>query len=165
LAANGTQLNTQAITLPAAGCYRFVVYDSYGDGINAGYGAGNVTILDGNSNTVYYNNGVYAAQAARNFYGNTALGINDGTLESSLTIFPNPASNTATVQFSLSNEENVSINVLNAVGQSVMQQQLGALAARAHNQTLDVTTLSSGLYFVEIKAGNSSVTRKFSVAK
>jgi hypothetical protein len=46
-----------------------------------------------------------------------------------------------------------------------MQQQLGTLAARAHNQTLDVTNLSSGLYFVEIKAGNSSVTRKFSVAK
>lgn len=165
LAAAGTQLNTHSVNLPAAGCYRFVVYDAYGDGINSGYGAGSVTILDGNNNTVYFNNGVYTSQAARNFYGNTALGINDGTLESSLNIFPNPASNSATVQFSLSTEENVTINVLNAVGQSVMQQQLGTLAARAHNQTLDVTSLSNGLYFVEIKAGNSTVTRKFSVAK
>jgi hypothetical protein len=141
------------------------VYDAYGDGINSGYGAGNVTILDGNNNTVYFNNGVYTSQASRNFYGNTALGINDGTLETSLNIFPNPASNSATVQFALSTEENVSVNVLNAVGQSLMQQELGTLAARAHNHTLDVTSLSNGLYFVEIKAGNSTVTRKFSVAK
>ena len=165
LAAAGTQLNTHSVNLPAAGCFRFVVYDSYGDGINSGYGAGSVTILDGNNNTVYFNNGVYTSQASRNFYGNTALGINDGTLETSLNIFPNPASNSATVQFALSAEENVSVNVLNAVGQSVMQQELGTLAARAHNHTLDVTSLSNGLYFVEIKAGNSTVTRKFSVAK
>lgn len=165
LAASGTQLNTHSISLPSNGCYRFVIYDSYGDGINSGYGVGNVTILDGNNNTVYFNNGIYSSQAARNFYGNTALGLNDAALESSLNIFPNPANSTATLQFQLSNEESVSINVLNAVGQSVMQQNLGTLSANAHNQTLDVTSLSNGLYFVEIKAGNTTVTRKFSVSK
>ncbi|MEY3343664.1 MAG: hypothetical protein RL090_1348 [Bacteroidota bacterium] len=166
LAANGTQLNTHQITLPATGCYRFVIYDSYGDGINSGYGVGNVTILDGNSNTVYFNNGIYSAQAARNFYGNTSLGLNDASLESSLNIFPNPVSNSATVQFQLTSEETVSINVLNAVGQSVLQQNFGKLAAsQTYNQSLDMSALSNGLYFMEIKAGNSTITRKFSVSK
>jgi hypothetical protein len=166
LAANGTQLNTHQITLPASGCYRFAIYDSYGDGINAGYGAGNVTILDGNNNTVYFNNGTYSSIAARNFYGNTSLGINDASLESSLSIFPNPVGNSATVQFQLSSDENVSVNILNAYGQSVIKQNLGKLAAaRTYNQTVDVTNLSNGMYFMEIQAGNSVVTRKFSVGK
>jgi hypothetical protein len=36
LAANGTQLHTHNVVVPAQGCYRFVIYDSYGDGINSG---------------------------------------------------------------------------------------------------------------------------------
>jgi len=44
------------------GCHRVEVYDSYGDGINAGYGAGNVKILDHTGSQIYYNNGQFGSK-------------------------------------------------------------------------------------------------------
>jgi hypothetical protein len=40
LSASGTRLQTHTVPISETGCYRFEIYDSYGDGINGGYGAG-----------------------------------------------------------------------------------------------------------------------------
>ena len=56
LSASGIQLHVVSIALSAGDCYTFTINDSYGDGINAGFGAGNFNIVDDNSGTVLVNN-------------------------------------------------------------------------------------------------------------
>lgn len=164
LSAAGTSPHTHNITLPAWGCYRFVIYDSYGDGINAGYGAGSVTILDGNGGTVWYNNGQYAAQASRNFDA-AFVGIEETSLVNGISIFPNPVSSKSTVDFNLTENNEVTVKVVDQIGQAVMVESLGKLQAGNQSYTLDASSLSSGLYFVELHVGNGVVTRKISVTK
>ena len=49
LTAAGTTTQTPvSVTLNQNECHTFTIYDSYGDGINAGYGAGSFTVTDGN---------------------------------------------------------------------------------------------------------------------
>jgi len=167
LASNGTLLHTHNIVLPASGCYRYEVYDSYGDGINAGYGAGNITILDGYGAQVYYNNGVYTTGAERNFdvTGNVNTGIKENEFVQNVNIYPNPVTESAKIDFSLSEANNVIVRITNALGQTVNAVNLGKLSTGSHTYTIDATELSSGLYFVELEVGNSTLTNKISVSK
>ena len=53
LSAAGTTTQTPTTTtLSGQECHTFTIYDSYGDGINAGYGAGFFTVIDGNGTTL-----------------------------------------------------------------------------------------------------------------
>ena len=59
LGAAGTTTQTPvAGTLAINTCHTFTIYDSYGDGINAGYGAGSFTVTDGNG-TILASGGVF----------------------------------------------------------------------------------------------------------
>ena len=62
LGSNGTTVREFDFVPPTNGCYRIEVTDSYGDGINAGYGAGNVKILNGQGTQIYYNNGQFGSK-------------------------------------------------------------------------------------------------------
>jgi hypothetical protein len=169
LAANGTLLHIHNVTVPATGCYRFVLYDSYGDGINSGYGAGNATILDGYYNLVYFTNGVFATQAARNFdvTGNVNnTGLQENQFANSLNIYPNPVNaSSATFDFTLTETNSVSLVVRNAIGQTLSVQNLGKMTAGNHSATIDVSGLAGGLYFIDLNVGNTVITNKFSVIK
>jgi len=62
LGANGTTVREFDFIPTIYGCHRVEVYDAYGDGINAGYGAGNVKILDHTGAQIYYNDGRFGSQ-------------------------------------------------------------------------------------------------------
>jgi hypothetical protein len=59
---NGTTVREFDFIPPTDGCYRVEVTDSYGDGINAGYGAGNVKILNSAGTQIYYNDGKFGSK-------------------------------------------------------------------------------------------------------
>jgi hypothetical protein len=167
LAANGTLLHTHNVVVPASGCYRFVLYDTYGDGINGGYGVGSATIRDGYAATVYFSNGIFASSQARNFdvTSNLNTGITENVFVNNINIFPNPVQTTAELNFNLSEANVVNVKITNALGQAVASEKLGKIGAGSHVYTVDATKLNSGLYFIELEVGNSSVTRKISVNK
>jgi hypothetical protein len=166
LAANGTLLNTHNVVVPATGCYRFELLDSYGDGINSGYGVGNAIVLDGYGNTVYSTNGVFTFAATRNF--DVANNVNttsvaENNFVSSLNIYPNPASSAANLVFDLTEAKEVSVMVLNNLGQSVINNNLGRLTAGNHKHAIDCSVLPSGLYFAKITTGTGASFVKFTV--
>lgn len=167
LAANGTLLHTHNIVVPAQGCYRFVLIDSYGDGINSGYGVGSATLLDGYGAQVYFNNGQFAFNAARNFdvTGSLNTGIEENAFVNGINIFPNPVQSKSTINFNLTESNNVTVKVLNNIGQTIMSDMLGKLGSGEQTYTLDASSLSSGFYLVELHFGNSVITRKISVNK
>lgn len=86
-------------------------------------------------------------------------------LLNNLSVYPNPVNNVATVNFHLNEANNVSIHVMNTLGQTVLKNNLGLLNTGNQNYPLDVSTLSEGMYIVTIFAGNNSACKKISVIK
>lgn len=82
------------------------------------------------------------------------LGVNVRDYDTSIFIYPNPASNV--LNFDLKNDITISGITINDVsGKEVYK------SANTMNNSIDVSNLSSGVYFVTFKSDNNSVTKKF----
>ena len=73
--------------------------------------------------------------------------------------------NNATVNFNMVAENNVSIAVVNALGQSVLNENLGNMAAGEQTYSLDASKLNNGFYFLNITVGNNVITKKVAISK
>lgn len=155
LSANGT--TTQApvyITLSANECYTFTIHDSYGDGIDAGYGAGSYSIKDGNNNTLV-SGGDFGSSESGLFKTGSNLEDNTGISEitfESLSIYPNPASEVLNVEFNTESEE-VSVSILDLSGR-VIATENGSTSV-----SFQVGELASGSYLVRISTEAGSFTQ------
>jgi hypothetical protein len=97
---------------------------------------------------------------------NGSAGVNNiDALANNVTVYPNPISNNATVTFNLVESNTVTVEMVNALGQVVYSTNLGTLTAGEQNYSLDASNLNNGLYFVNIRVGNSTVTKKVSINK
>jgi hypothetical protein len=92
------------------------------------------------------------------------LSVDEIIIESDVIAYPNPASQHLNIQYSLIDDADVTIEVYDLLGNQVMNaQQSGARSNQVQNTRMDVSELTSGLYFVTIVAGESTVTRKVQV--
>lgn len=82
----------------------------------------------------------------------------------SLSIYPNPASNYATVNVSLVEAEEVVVDVVNALGQKVVNVT-AQFDAGTNSFELPVEKLSTGVYYVNVKTSNGVVTEKLNILK
>jgi len=78
-------------------------------------------------------------------------------------VYPNPANQYVNVQYSLLSTSEVTINVVDVLGNVVEEAQFSAPSDLVQSHTLRVDDLESGLYFVTIQAGNSQVVKKIQV--
>ena len=100
-------------------------------------------------NTITYATALPAVQQA-------ALGFN---------VYPNPASTHVYIVANIGETTNAStLKLYDIVGEQVLSQSLGLVKGK--NQfTVDVSTLPSGLYFIEISDGQNTQTQKVSVIR
>jgi hypothetical protein len=73
-----------------------------------------------------------------------------------LALMPNPSNESATLKFELNNNETVSINVVNMLGQRVLNLNSAKAAAGQHSVSLNTNELPSGIYLVNVTIGNKS---------
>jgi hypothetical protein len=100
--------------------------------------------------------GPQAAEAGTPEVYNTELGQN----------FPNPFNPTTTIQFTLADAQNVSLNVYNVRGQlvrSLLERE--ALGSGPHSVPFNGDGLASGVYFYRIEAGSFVEMRKMVLMK
>ncbi len=155
----------QTILVPSFGCYYFEISDDYGDGICCDYGNGMYEVKDGN-NIMYGSGGQFGDNELKPMKVNAISGINDLTEDNnSFNIYPNPSSDVATVNFSLTEVSDVNILVTNTLGEIVMVKGLGQLSAGNLQTTLGLENLASGVYKVTLQTGSQSQTQKLSVIK
>lgn len=83
----------------------------------------------------------------------TALGLNEMNKVNGLTIYPNPAKNTLTVQ---SQAEMQNIRLFDLTGRLILELN----NANTTKKELDINQLSSGVYFMEVKTANHREVRK-----
>lgn len=144
-------------TLEDASCYRFEIYDSYGDGIlNPGFYKLKVgtTVFKQGGGT----NG-YDVEEKTPFTTDATVGIEVVDRTSDLKVMPNPTSGMIKLEFGMSTQ--ATVDVFNALGERVMTSTFNTTGQR----DMDLSTLNDGVYYLNVTADGKTVTRRITVAK
>ena len=80
-----------------------------------------------------------------------------------ISVYPNPANNFAGVEIDLVDRSDVTINMVNAMGQTVYTEAQ-ALDAGTQKLNLETSNLSAGLYFVNVNVNGVSKTLRLNIA-
>lgn len=165
LGSSGTSLHTHSFTVNPNTCYKVVVDDSYGDGFNAGYGAGNYKIKNGTT-VVYTMNGVMGTQDIKLFRTSATAGIQEANTNiAHVSVYPSPAKNNATLSLNLVQNETITLNVVNTVGQVVYTEVLSNLNAGSHTINLNTENWANGIYNITLGSTQGSTSIKLVVEK
>lgn len=166
LAASGTSVQpTVTFTATPGTCYKVMAYDSYGDGFNAGYGAGNYTIKSGTV-TVYTMNGVMGEEDQKYFRTSTSAGINEiNSSISAISLFPNPTKNNTTLTLDLLQNETISISVMDIMGRRVYSETMTNIAAGNHIIHLNTENWANDVYNVNVSTPDGTTSRKLVISK
>jgi hypothetical protein len=187
LSAAGTTTETPVSgTLNAQTCHTFTIYDSYGDGIDAGYGAGSFTVTDG-SGTVLTSGGQFVDSDGGAFKtGSTGTPpaswdcdavngcIDPGTGLGQYTSLAgcNAVCNTTDVTETISNLSTypnpvknvltiegsyISVDIIDVSGKLVLSSE--------YVKAINVKSLSDGVYMLNIKTENGIAVKKITIAK
>ncbi|MCD6019463.1 MAG: hagA 1 [Bacteroidetes bacterium] len=150
--------NSLPSTLVAGTTYTSSVF-SYT--VPAAYNASKMTVhallVDAKTNMVFNAN-------------STPLSISTGikqlaTEKISADIYPNPATNNATIELNLVKEETVTVNVLSLMGQVIYTETLNKVPAGIQTINLNTENWTNGIYNVNISTANGSVSHKLDVIK
>jgi len=119
------------------------------------------TINDGSTNKV-----ITSAQAFGIGNCSVATGVSEGIAAASVTatIYPNPVVNEANLHFNLSKESDVSVSIVNLLGEELTVVDNKNFTAGFQNVALPVSELEPGIYFCNITLAKSKQTIKFVVA-
>ena len=148
-------------TLNEEECYRFEIYDQYGDGICCDYGNGFYKLKE--NGQVVMQGGEFAEEDTRAFRTGMAVSIAENALSQSLNVYPNPSTGNITVSLNNESGNNAIVNVYDAIGSLVFS---GNIAGKGAQQaTLDLSGLSNGIYQMELTAGDMRAVRKITLAR
>jgi len=152
LQAAGTTTNpTEYATVNMNNCYSFIIYDSYGDGMNtAQYGQGSYNVVDANGGVIA-SGGVFQSEERSNFKvdATTPTGLN--YLENTISIYPNPVKNTLNIEGELESVE--------------IYDVFGKLVLTSTKNTINTSKLANGVYLLNINTNHSTITKRITVTK
>ena len=80
----------------------------------------------------------------------------------SVSVRPNPATDALYIDINAKQSSNVTAVVYNITGQKVMEQNM-SLTTGANTRSINVSNLTSGIYFVTVKSNGFEETMKFVV--
>lgn len=88
----------------------------------------------------------------------------DENVLSSFSVYPNPASATANFAYTLKNTTKVNFRIINVAGQTVMSLNEGTKGAGSYTTSVDVSSLSNGVYFYAVDVNGVVSKGKFVVS-
>lgn len=142
IAAGSTQNYTFSYTIPAA--------------YNVANMKVHVLLIDNESATVTILNAAT---------GTIPMSIQDETgIIGQSSLFPNPTTGSSTLSYTLVEQGDVTINIYDAMGQLVSSQSEGTVAPGTQNAMINTENLASGMYMVELVAGDSKSTTRMVVS-
>jgi len=165
LGSNGTLLHVKTFTINSNTCYKLVVSDSYGDGINAGFGAGGYVLKSGGIGMIT-SPGTYGSGETKLYKSSIAAGVASSVKNvESINLYPNPASGVTNLSINLTQNETVNITVLNTLGQEVFTSKSNNFNAGENNVTINTENWAAGTYFINVSTSKGSSNQKLNVIK
>lgn len=151
------ELFQETVTLPEDGCYKFVIVDNWGDGLQ-GNGYYKVTDADGN---VIMEGTDFGAMADRTLDVNLSVGTNEIAELENMEVFPNPTSGDLMVNLDLTETvTNTELRVVDLTGKTIQIQQLGQLNEGNHAFNISLEDAPTGIYYVELVSETGVFTKK-----
>ena len=92
------------------------------------------------------------------------VGVAENELDRTTRVFPNPTNGILFVDYELPAGETAQVEVFNMVGERVINTTRST-GNGLQRETLDISSLSEGVYFVNISAGGLRATRKVTLTK
>jgi hypothetical protein len=130
-----------------AGTYRLGFYVDSNNDISESDENNNAGLLAGNIN-----------------YTPSASGIATNSLfVNSTSLFPNPSNENTNMNFTLAENSSVSLNIYDMTGQLVKAVINEEMVSGDHSIAIETSSLPSGVYFMTLVSGESSVTRRLTV--
>jgi len=153
------------------------LFDDYGDGMLGIDGAvgGTGTSTDGlaslESESGYNGNlavnygdwGTYAFEVTTAGDGGFT-GVEEATTVEFAKVYPNPSVDMTTVEFSVTESSNVTIQFVNALGQVVYANAMGDVTGTQKVQ-VNTADLEAGIYLINISVDGNVITKRVSVIK
>jgi hypothetical protein len=149
--------------LQEVGCYRFEIYDYWGDGVCCAYGQGFYEIVDLNTNQVLISGGSFGARETERF-NNITLSVAEFTLDRDFNLFPNPTTGELNVTFSLESPASVEFGVTNMLG-ALVASSTQSHGTGAQLAVLDLSHLANGSYVLSIRSNGMMATRQLNIAR
>lgn len=135
------------------GCYEFIIYDSFGDGICCNYGEGSYNLWDDNG-VLLSSGGDFGTQEITTLC-NEFVGIEERP-EDDLHVFPNPCFGHLTLE--IPGIEISEILIYSLDGKEVYKNCL-----KPGNHSIDLTDLSGGLYQIVSRSLGSTSTARLKI--
>lgn len=137
------------LTLPFD-CYKFVMNDSYGDGMDSGYGMGSYQVLANGVLIPGIEGGSFGSSESRVFQVANILGLEDFN-SNEITLYPNPSNGVFTINTKLP----TNVIAIDVTGKEVFRM------LNINNQTtLNLTQLQKGLYLLKLSNELGEQTKK-----
>ncbi|MEX2483732.1 MAG: T9SS type A sorting domain-containing protein [Brumimicrobium sp.] len=160
------------LTIPAGtDCYSIELLDDYGDSWDVGITDAWLKIYDVTQGANTLLKTVDATDFGDSYTAAIELTSEDSHANlteendfSNFRAYPNPASNDFTVDFETQNASDVTISLVNSVGQEVYSNNLGVVSGKK-SAKVDVADLESGMYFVKVKTKNEEKVSRISVTR
>lgn len=142
---------------------------------NGGTSSETITYNTGTSGATYFlhvygYNGAFSASQCYTLRANTSAtnfrldGSEEQMEKAALNVFPNPANDKAGIQFFAVGNQEVVVNLYNAMGQKL--QSIQAVTVEGENNLyVDLSTFSSGMYMLELIEGEERKIQKFTIQK
>ncbi len=155
---SSTGFKVAPVTFSEAGCYTLTVNDASGSGLNGGM----YVMLDMSSNTLWSGD-PFTDKATTEFAYDITIDIPETSAVNNISIYPNPITQTANIDFTLSTETNVNIAVFDILGRNTLNLFEGKMESGKQNIRIDASGLNKGIYFVKFELNNEVFTKKISI--
>ena len=158
---NPTTIYQETFLLEDVECYIFKIYDSGGDGLVI---PGFYSLYYGSNN--YIKNGTtFGSIDSAYFEVNTTVGIGEKEDETSISLYPNPATSSINLYFFIADNEQVSIAVYDLVGHKIKTAEPGLLSAGPQAIRIASDDLEPGIYLVQTTISGKTYTRKLTIVQ
>lgn len=149
---------TEDILIEEDDCYDFFIYDSGGNGLCCGNGAGFFRLAPPSGSPVLAQGTQFGYELSAQFEVNT-VGVNNPDVQSELKVYPNPAGNRFWVELAASNGKYL-LNVTNQMGQRVYES-----SGSDSKIEIDTQAWPNGLYIVSVKTEQGVLIHKINITK
>jgi hypothetical protein len=127
------------------------------------YGNGAYEVTDGAGNVLA--SGAQYTTTEKKKFNVLVLGVEEEAINGGIAIYPNPSIGNFNMNMNLINKSNVAITVTNVMGQLVYNESKQNMAAGQHILNMDLSSLSDGMYMVNVFVGNKLYSQRISIAK
>ncbi len=152
---------TETFSIPVDACYEFKIIDDYGDGLTAG----GYTLTDADGNVLISEPAGGFAERANLFEGKSAVAVENIESAEAWNIFPNPAQDIIRLEFTLTEQLPLQVELYNTLGKQIQTIANENFAMGVHSLSADVSLLPNGMYYINVISGGQTTTHKFVISK